>query len=52
MKYIITPDKDDINIYHLYSVVPTNFGGDAENWITSGTLEHIHGVMKMLEGIL
>jgi len=34
IKYVI---EEQEGVFHLYSIVPTDFAGDAKNWICSGT---------------
>lgn len=45
--YVIEPSKDGTN-YVLYSIVDTDFGGDAKNYITEGPLHHVEGTQTKL----
>lgn len=45
--YEIRPYDD--HVYELVSIVPTDFGGDAVNYVFSGTFEECNTVKRKLE---
>lgn len=49
IKYVVKKVESDL--YHLYSVVNTDFGGDAHNYICSGSKDYCEGVKIKLLGM-
>jgi hypothetical protein len=41
--------EGDTRPYELWSIVPTNFGGDAENFVCEGEKDHCLSVKEQLE---
>ena len=49
IKYVIEDKTESGQGFVLYSVIPTSFGGDAKNYVCSGTKKYCEKQKKMLE---
>lgn len=50
IEYVVEYDEA-YNCHSLFSVVPTNFGGPAKNWITSGSKDECMQKMEQMKAL-
>ena len=45
--FVIEPNEDNTD-YTLYSIVDTDFGGDAKNYVAKGPLHYVEGIKTQM----
>ena len=52
IKYTIEPHEEFEGLWVLSSIVDTDFGGPAKNYVADGTLDYVERVMRKLQNEL